>query len=127
MLPSGNDAATQIALHLSGSVENFAKLMNIRAKEMGLKDTHFVTPHGLDNDNHFTNYFSPKTNNVLLREMITCTEDVINFLSESSSDFIQRTGRSYEDWYTLRNDVNESIDWSIAPYEVYGARFIPRQ
>lgn len=81
----------------------------------------------VDNDNHFTNYFSPKTNNVLLREMITCTEDVINFLSESSSDFIQRTGRSYEDWYTLRNDVNESIDWSIAPYEVYGARFIPRQ
>ena len=54
LLPSGNDAATQIALHLSGSVENYAKLMNIRAKEMGLKDTHFVTPHGLDNDNHYT-------------------------------------------------------------------------
>ena len=54
LLPSGNDAATQIALHLSGSIENFAKLMNIRAKEMGLKDTHFVTPHGLDNDNHYT-------------------------------------------------------------------------
>ena len=54
LLPSGNDAATQIAIHLSGSVENFAKLMNIRAKEMGLKDTHFVTPHGLDDPNHYT-------------------------------------------------------------------------
>lgn len=54
LLPSGNDAATQIAIHLSGSVENFAKLMNIRAKEMGLKNTHFVTPHGLDDPNHYT-------------------------------------------------------------------------
>lgn len=54
LLPSGNDAATQIAIHLSGSVENFAKLMNIRAKEMGLNNTHFVTPHGLDNNNHYT-------------------------------------------------------------------------
>lgn len=54
LLPSGNDAATQIAIHIAGSTQNFAKLMNIRAKEFGLTNTSFVTPHGLDEDKHYT-------------------------------------------------------------------------
>ena len=54
LLPSGNDAATQIAIHIAGSTENFAKMMNIRAKELGLNNTNFVTPHGLDNEDHYS-------------------------------------------------------------------------
>lgn len=54
MLESGNDAATQIAISLAGSTEEFAELMNDKAKELGLKSTHFVTPHGLDNEEHYT-------------------------------------------------------------------------
>ena len=54
LLPSGNDAATQIAIHIAGSTENFAKMMNIRAKELGLSNTNFVTPHGLDNEEHYS-------------------------------------------------------------------------
>lgn len=54
MLRSGNDAAVQIAIHLGGSVEGFAELMNNKAKELGLKNTNFVTPHGLDDPNHYT-------------------------------------------------------------------------
>lgn len=54
MLRSGNDAAVQIAIHLGGSVEEFAKMMNDKAKELGLKDTNFVTPHGLDDPKHYT-------------------------------------------------------------------------
>ena len=54
MLCSGNDAAIQIAVSLSGSVEEFANLMNKKANELGLKDSHFVTPHGLDNEEHYT-------------------------------------------------------------------------
>ena len=54
LLPSGNDAATQIAIHIAGSTENFAKMMNIRAKELGLTNTKFVTPHGLDNEDHYS-------------------------------------------------------------------------
>lgn len=57
MLRSGNDAAVALAIHTSGSVEDFAKLMNQKAEELGLKDTHFVTPHGLDNPNHYTTAF----------------------------------------------------------------------
>lgn len=54
MLRSGNDAAVQIAIHLGGSIEGFAEMMNKKAKEIGLKNTNFVTPHGLDNPNHYT-------------------------------------------------------------------------
>lgn len=54
MLRSGNDAAVAIAEHVGGSVEGFANLMNNKAKELGLVDTHFVTPHGLDDPEHYT-------------------------------------------------------------------------
>lgn len=48
MLESFNDAAVAIAEHVSGSVEGFADLMNEKAKELGCKDTYFITPNGLD-------------------------------------------------------------------------------
>lgn len=54
MLESGNDAATAIAILCSGSEEKFTALMNEKAKEIGLIDTHFDNPHGLHSDNHFT-------------------------------------------------------------------------
>lgn len=54
MLESHNDTAVAIAEHIGGSVEGFAALMNDKAAELGCKDTHFVTPNGLDNDKHYT-------------------------------------------------------------------------
>ncbi|WP_243109344.1 D-alanyl-D-alanine carboxypeptidase family protein [Anaerophilus nitritogenes] len=54
MLRSGNDSATAIAIELAGSVEKFAQLMNQRAKEIGAKNTNFVNPHGLHDENHYT-------------------------------------------------------------------------
>lgn len=54
MLCSGNDAAVALAEHCSGSIENFANLMNSKANELSLSSTHFVTPHGLDNSEHYT-------------------------------------------------------------------------
>lgn len=57
MLRSGNDASVALALYVAGSVENFAAMMNIRAEAMGLKDTHFINPNGLHNDNHYTSAY----------------------------------------------------------------------
>lgn len=54
MLKSGNDAAVALAEHIGGDLENFAQMMNTKAKELNLLNTNFVTPHGLDNDNHYT-------------------------------------------------------------------------
>ena len=54
MLCSGNDAAVQIAVTIGGSIENFANMMNKKAEDLGLKNSHFVTPHGLDENEHYT-------------------------------------------------------------------------
>lgn len=54
MLRSGNDAAVALANYVGGSVQGFADMMNKKAQELGLVNTHFVVPHGLDNEGHFT-------------------------------------------------------------------------
>ncbi len=54
LLHSGNDAAVALAMYCSGSVDAFAEKMNIRADELGLKQTHFVNPHGLDDPEHYS-------------------------------------------------------------------------
>lgn len=54
LLPSGNDAADAIAVHMSGSVDAFVKKMNEKAKELGATHTNFMNPNGLSNDNHYT-------------------------------------------------------------------------
>lgn len=54
MLRSGNDAAVALAIHVGGSVEGFAEMMNKKAEELNLTNSHFVVPHGLDNEGHYT-------------------------------------------------------------------------
>ncbi|MBQ8426905.1 MAG: D-alanyl-D-alanine carboxypeptidase [Clostridia bacterium] len=54
MLRSGNDCAETLAVYCSGSIENFAKLMNDKANEIGAFNSNFVNPHGLHDDNHYT-------------------------------------------------------------------------
>lgn len=54
LLRSGNDAALALALYTGGTIENFAEMMNQKASLLGLLHTHFVTPHGLDDPNHYT-------------------------------------------------------------------------
>ncbi|HJC42568.1 MAG TPA: D-alanyl-D-alanine carboxypeptidase [Candidatus Mediterraneibacter gallistercoris] len=54
LLHSGNDCATAIAEHIAGSVDAFADMMNEEAASLGATGTHFVNPHGLHNENHYT-------------------------------------------------------------------------
>ena len=54
MVKSANDAAVVLAEHVGGSVEGFADMMNQKAKEIGCKNTHFVNPNGIHNENHYT-------------------------------------------------------------------------
>ncbi|WP_099204305.1 D-alanyl-D-alanine carboxypeptidase family protein [Scatolibacter rhodanostii] len=54
MMSSGNDAANSLALFIGKTKENFANLMNDRAATIGMKNTHFVTPSGLDDEQHYT-------------------------------------------------------------------------
>lgn len=54
LLKSGNDTAVALAEYVGGNIEGFADMMNKKAHDLNLTNTHFVTPHGLDNDNHYT-------------------------------------------------------------------------
>ncbi|MBQ9132403.1 MAG: D-alanyl-D-alanine carboxypeptidase [Clostridia bacterium] len=67
LLESANDAAVAIAVGVSGSVEAFAEEMNRQATALGLTDTHFTNPHGLDDENHYTT----------ARELATVTREAL--------------------------------------------------
>lgn len=54
MLRSGNDAAVCLAESVAGSIPEFSNLMNQKAQELGLLNSHFESPHGLDSDEHYT-------------------------------------------------------------------------
>lgn len=54
MLQSGNDAAVALAIYCGGTVSDFAQLMNDKAHRLGMKNTHFVNPHGLDAPGHYS-------------------------------------------------------------------------
>ena len=54
MLSSGNDAAVALAIYCGGTVEGFAELMNDKARLLGLKNTHFENPNGLDSPGHYS-------------------------------------------------------------------------
>lgn len=54
LIPSANDAAVVLAEHIAGSVESFSEMMNNKAAEIGCKNTHFVNPSGVHNENHYS-------------------------------------------------------------------------
>lgn len=54
MLHSGNDAAVALAIYCGGTVEGFAQLMNDKARQLGMTNSHFENPHGLDNPYHYS-------------------------------------------------------------------------
>lgn len=57
MLRSGNDCAVALAIATAGSVDTFAEMMNRKVETLGLTDTHFDNPHGLDSETHYTTAF----------------------------------------------------------------------
>ena len=85
LLPSGNDAALAIAYHIGGNIENFATMMNRKAQMLGLEDTQFKNPHGLDTDGHYTSAHSLAllTRYALsydkIKEVVATNEKVVNF------------------------------------------------
>jgi len=71
LLPSGNDAALAIAEYVGGTVPAFTELMNDKAKRMGLRNTHFTNPHGLDEPGLYTSAFDIA---ILGRELLRTPE-----------------------------------------------------
>ncbi len=88
MLESGNDAAVALAIHIAGSVEAFADKMNDRAASLGLENTHFLNPHGLHEDGHYSSARD------LALIMGVCMDDPL-FVEIASTRSITFGGRTY--------------------------------
>lgn len=90
MLESANDAAMAIAICIGGSVDAFVEMMNERARELGLKDTHFTNPHGLDNEEHYTTAYdlarlgAYAMENPVFEEIVSTKKRVIPLSDEGS-------------------------------------------
>ena len=74
---SANDAVVAMAEKISGSEEAFIDLMNRRAKELGLKNTNFANPHGLDNENHYSTAYDMA---IMAKELLK-HEDILKYTS----------------------------------------------
>ena len=74
---SANDAVVAMAEKISGSVEEFVKLMNNKAKELGLKNTNFANPHGLDDKNHYSSAYDMA---MLAKELLKYS-DILKYTS----------------------------------------------
>ena len=99
MTVSGNDAANAVAYSLSGSVEDFALLMNKRAKELSMKNTNFTNPSGLPDDNHYSTVYD-------MALLMTAAMENENFASLTQKksvkvDFVNPQGHSVT--YTNHN------------------------
>lgn len=73
---SANDCVTAMAEYLGGSIENFVKMMNEKAKELGMNDTNFVNCHGLDEDDHLTSAYDIA---LMSRELLTKHPQITNY------------------------------------------------
>ncbi|MGN0155284.1 MAG: D-alanyl-D-alanine carboxypeptidase family protein [Lachnospiraceae bacterium] len=92
MLESHNDSAVAIAEHVGGSVEGFAAMMNEKAKELGAYHTNFVTPNGLDAENHYSTAYDL----ALIASYAIKNEEFLHIIQTPSYTFHeQTTGKSF--------------------------------
>lgn len=78
MVASGNDAAVAIAEHVSGTVEEFVNLMNKKAEELGMKNTHFANPNGLPEESE-PEYSTARDVATMSRELISKHPDITKY------------------------------------------------
>ena len=75
---SANDVTVAMAELIGGSEENFVNMMNAKAKELGMENTHFMNSHGIDEEGHYT---SAKDIAIMSRELITKHPNILNYTS----------------------------------------------
>jgi len=102
MLKSGNDAAEALAAYIAGDVENFVKMMNKKADDLEMKNTNFMNPHGLPDDNHYSTAFDMALLSGYAMENATFREIV------STKNYIAE-GRSFKNHNKLLS-MREEID-----------------
>ena len=134
MLQSANDAAAAIAYDIAGGIESFAEMMNDKARELGLSDTHFMNPHGLDDENHYTTALelakiaAYALENDTFAEIVATEKKVIPLHNTSASRLLvnhNRLLRSYEDIIGVRTGFTKKCGRTlVSAAERDGVRLI---
>ena len=105
LLPSGNDAGAAIAVHMAGSIDKFADLMNEEVKKLGATGTHFVNPHGLSDPNHYTTaydlylIFNEALKNPTFRQITGTTAYTANY-KDKNGNSVSKTWKG-GNWYMV--------------------------
>ncbi len=105
MLRSGNDCAAALALHVSGSIERFADLMNSVAAENGCKDSHFVNPHGLPADDHYTS-----ARDLAVLTCVALQNEHFRQIVSAKTARISNEGMDYDRVLVNKNKLLNSLD-----------------
>lgn len=120
MIPSGNDAANAIAVHMSGSVEAFAERMNAKARELGATGTHFMNPSGLTDPEHYTTAYDLYLmfNEALKHEKF---RDIISTPSYTS-DYMDASGAPVQKTWEVGNWYQKGDKETPAGVSVIGGK-----
>ncbi len=108
LLPSGNDAANAAAVKIGGSVENFIQMMNDRAASLGLNDTHFVTPSGLHDDDHY----STARDMAMLARAALRNPDFVKICSSKNAQ-LEFGNPPYKRWLKNSNKMLQNYEGAI--------------
>ena len=111
MMPSGNDAANAIAVHIAGSVEAFADMMNEEAWRIGATGTHFVNANGLTAEGHYTTAY----------DLYLMFHEALGY--ETFREIIGT--HSYTAVYEDGNGEEKTSEWTIGNYYMNGKRETP--
>ena len=87
-IASANDGAIALAEYIGGSVENFVDMMNKKAEDLGLSNTHFINPHGLHADNHYSSAYDM----AIMASNLINHEKILNYTSISEDYFNKPDG-----------------------------------
>lgn len=110
LLVSGNDAAVAVAETVAGSVPDFARLMNEKAQELGAYNTHFVNPHGLTAQGHYSTAHDMAViaayamKNPLFREMVGRTSYNMKYM-DGSTKYVTTTNRFLKSGFPGANGI----------------------
>ncbi|MDE5859931.1 MAG: serine hydrolase, partial [Oscillospiraceae bacterium] len=105
LLPSGNDAANETAYLLADGAEDFADMMNKRAKQIGMKNTNFVTPSGLHDENHYSSAYDMS---LLAREAMK--NETFREICSSKKAKLEFGNPPYERWLVNTNKLLSLYD-----------------
>ena len=112
ILPSGGDAAAQLAIYVGGDIDGFVKMMNDEAKNMGLKDSHFTNPVGFHDDNHYSTPYDISMIMMAALDDELCREVLTTKVYNSTATNVNPEGITISNWF-LRRIEDKDIGGTI--------------